>query len=83
LYDAVDGSFGAFLIVAAWAVNIACRSPPPPLDLTVLYFSGSVALTIHALSLGDLVFTVLNALSAILSFVNLLRALRIKIEEGE
>jgi hypothetical protein len=56
---------------------------PPPLDLTVLYFSGSVALTIHALSLGDLVFTVLNALSAALSFVNLLRALRIKIEERE
>jgi lipid-A-disaccharide synthase-like uncharacterized protein len=49
----------------------------------VLYFSGSVALTIYALSLGDLVFTVLNALSATLSFVNLLRALRIKIEEGE
>jgi len=68
--------------VAAWAVNIARRSPPPPLDLTVL-FAGSVALTIYALSLGDLVFTVLNALSAALSFVNLLRALRIKIEERE
>jgi lipid-A-disaccharide synthase-like uncharacterized protein len=77
------GLLGLFLIAAAWAVNIARRSPPPPLDLTVLYFSGSVALTIYALSLGDLVFTVLNALSATLSFVNLLRALRIKIEERE
>jgi lipid-A-disaccharide synthase-like uncharacterized protein len=76
------GLLGLFLIVAAWAVNIARRSPPPPLDLTVL-LAGSVALTIYALSLGDLVFTVLNALSATLSFVNLLRALRIKIEERE
>ena len=77
------GLLGLFLIVATWAINIAHRSPPPPLDLTVLYFSGSVALTIYALSLGDLVFTVLNALSAILSFANLLRALRIKIEKRE
>ena len=77
------GLLGLFLIVAAWAVNIIRRSPPPSLDLTVLYFSGSVALMIYALSLGDLVFTVLNALSAALSFVNLLRALRIKIEGRE
>jgi hypothetical protein len=73
---------GLFLIVAAWAVNIIRRRPPPSLDLTVLYFSGSVALTIYALSLGDWIFTVLNALSATLSFVNLLRALRIKIERS-
>jgi len=75
------GFLGLFLIVAAWAVNIIRRSPPPPLDLTILYFAGSVALTIYALSLGDWIFTVLNALSATLSFVNLLRALRIKIEK--
>ncbi|MFN7105167.1 MAG: hypothetical protein ACK4M3_01045 [Pyrobaculum sp.] len=59
--------------MAAWAVNIIRKSTPPPLDLTVLYMLGSMALTIYALSLGDVVFTILNALSALLSFTNLLR----------
>ncbi len=74
----VLGLVGLLLIAAAWAVNIARRGPPPPLDLTVLYFFGSVALTIYAAALGDAVFTVLNALASVLSFINLVRALRIK-----
>ncbi|MEM0276656.1 MAG: hypothetical protein QW677_03155 [Pyrobaculum sp.] len=74
----VFGLLGLALIIAAWAANIARNSPPPPLDLTLLYFIGSVFLTLYAVLLGDVVFTVLNALSGILSFINLVRALRIK-----
>jgi hypothetical protein len=59
---------GLFLIAAAWAVNIIRRNPPPPVDLIVLYFFGSVALTLYAVLLGDWVFTALNALSAVLYF---------------
>jgi len=72
------GFLGLVLIAAAWAVNILRRSPPPPLDLTILYFLGSVSLTIYAALIGDAVFTALNALSGALSFINLLRALRLK-----
>mgnify|MGYP001770646741 CR=1 FL=1 len=68
------GLLGLFLIVAAWAVNIARRSPPPPIDLTLLYFLGSIALTVYAVLLKDIVFTVLNAVSSALSFINLIRA---------
>jgi lipid-A-disaccharide synthase-like uncharacterized protein len=74
----IIGLLGLFLIAATWAVNIIRRSPPPPVDLIVLYFFGSVALTLYAVLLGDWVFTALNALSAVLSFINLIRALRIK-----
>jgi len=72
------GLVGLLLIAAAWAVNIVRRSPPPSVDLTTLYFFGSVALTLYAVLLGDWIFTALNALSAVLSFINLIRALRIK-----
>ncbi len=72
------GLVGLLLIAAAWAVNIVQRSPPPSVDLTTLYFFGSVALTLYAVLLGDWIFTALNALSAVLSFINLIRALRIK-----
>ncbi|ACB40574.1 hypothetical protein [Pyrobaculum neutrophilum] len=72
------GLAGLLFIVAAWAVNIMRRSPPPPLDLTVLYFLGSVALTVYAAASGDVVFTVLNGVSSVLSLVNIVRALRIK-----
>ncbi len=72
------GLVGLLLIAAAWAVNIVRRSPPPSVDLTTLYFFGSVALTLYAMLLGDWIFTALNALSAVLSFINLIRALRIK-----
>lgn len=74
----IVGLVGLLLIAAAWAVNIIRRSPPPPVDLTALYLLGSVALTIYALFLNELVFTVLNAAASVLSFINLLRALRIK-----
>ncbi len=72
------GLVGLLLIAVAWAVNIVRRSPPPSVDLTTLYFFGSVALTLYAVLLGDWIFTALNALSAVLSFINLIRALRIK-----
>ncbi|MEM1924169.1 MAG: hypothetical protein QXR64_05305 [Pyrobaculum sp.] len=72
------GVVGLFLIAAAWAVNILRNSPPPPIDLTVLYLLGSVSLTIYALFLNDIVFITLNTASSVLSFINLVRALRIK-----
>jgi len=72
------GFLGLVLIAAAWAVNILRRSPPPPLDLTILYFLGSVSLTIYAALISDAVFTALNALSSALSLINLVRALRLK-----
>jgi len=72
------GLVGLVLIAAAWAVNILRKSPPPSLDLTLLYFLGSLSLTIYAALIGDAVFTVLNALSSVLSFVNLVRVLRLK-----
>lgn len=74
----IVGLLGLLLIASAWAVNIARKSPPPPLDLTLLYLLGSVILTVYALILGDIIFTVLNAVSSMLSLINLLRALRIK-----
>jgi len=72
------GLLGLVLIAAAWAVNILRRSPPPPLDLTILYFLGSASLTIYAALISDAVFTALNALSSALSLINLVRALRLK-----
>lgn len=70
------GIAGLLLIAGGWALTIIRRSPPPPLDLTTVYFVGSIALTIYAIWERDFVFTTLNATSSILSFVNILRALR-------
>lgn len=70
----VLGLTGLFLIAGGWAITIIRRSPPPPLDLTVVYFAGSLALTAYAASERDAVFTALNATSSILSLINILRA---------
>lgn len=70
------GLAGLLLIAGGWALTIIRRSPPPPLDLTAVYFAGSVILTIYAVWEKDLVFTTLNAASSALSLINILRALR-------
>ncbi len=67
------GFTGMALIVAAWLVSIPER---PPFRLSLIYFIGSLLLTVYSVLLGDPVFTVLNALSSILSLYNALRALR-------
>ncbi|MFP3251443.1 MAG: hypothetical protein RXO32_06950 [Thermoproteus sp.] len=72
----VVGLVGLVLVAGGWAITIIRRSPPPPLDLTAVYFAGSVALTAYAAWERDAVFTVLNAASALLSLVNIFRALR-------
>jgi lipid-A-disaccharide synthase-like uncharacterized protein len=68
------GLLGLLLVAGGWAITIIRRSPPPPLDLTAIYFAGSIALTIYAAWEKDSVFTILNAASAVLSFANLVRA---------
>jgi lipid-A-disaccharide synthase-like uncharacterized protein len=70
----VLGLAGLLLIAGGWAISL--QGPPPPLRLSVLYFSGSVLLTIYALFLGDAVFFVLNSAAALLSLLNILKSLR-------
>lgn len=72
------GIVGLLLIAGGWALTIARRSPPPPLDLTVVYFLGSAVLTAYAACERDAVFTTLNAVSAVLSLANIFRAARRK-----
>ena len=67
------GLSGMVLIVIAWLVSIPER---PPLRLSLIYFAGSVLLTIYSIMLRDPVFTTLNALAAALSLYNAARALR-------
>ena len=73
--DAVTavGLAGMVLIVVAWLVSIPER---PPLRLSLVYFLGSLLLTIYSIAVGDPVFTVLNGLAALLSLYNAVRALR-------
>ena len=67
------GLTGMALIVAAWLVSIPER---PPLRLSLVYFAGSLLLTIYSIARGDPVFTTLNALASLLSLYNAVRALR-------
>jgi lipid-A-disaccharide synthase-like uncharacterized protein len=69
------GLTGMVLIVAAWIAAIPER---PPLRLSLVYFAGSLLLTIYSILLGDPVFTVLNALATFLSLYNAVRALTAK-----
>lgn len=73
--DAVTavGLAGMVLIVIAWLVSIPER---PPLRLSLIYFAGSLLLTIYSIAVGDPVFTLLNGLAAALSLYNAVRALR-------
>ena len=67
------GLVGLALIVLAWLVSF---DKVPPLRLSALYAAGSLLLTIHAWSLGDVPFLLLNAAALIISVINIARALR-------
>ena len=67
------GVAGLLFIVVAWAISL---TDVPPLRLSVLYFLGSLLLTVYAVMLKDTVFTVLNASATILALANIYRRLQ-------
>jgi len=69
------GIAGMMFIIAGWAASL---SAVPPLRLSTLYLIGSILLTVYAVLLNDIVFTVLNALASILALANIARALKLK-----
>ncbi|MCS7104136.1 MAG: hypothetical protein NZ954_01035 [Thermofilaceae archaeon] len=64
------GVAGMVLILAGWVSSF--NEVPPP-KLSFLYAIGSALLVYHSLTVGDLVFTLLNSAATILSTVNLAR----------
>ena len=69
------GLFGLILILIAWIPetlkNLKERRVKTRTEFLILYMLGSLFLTIHAIILLDLVFIILNLLATILSGVNL------------
>lgn len=65
------GVAGMTLIVAAWLLS--WEEIPSP-RLSALYGAGSALLTIHSVTIGDPIFSVLNAAATTLALVNLARA---------
>ena len=74
------GFTGMGLLVLAWVPQTLAtlRSRRCPLDtkFIILYVLASTLLTIYALIIGDVVFTVLNLLAALQSAINLFVKLR-------
>jgi len=70
------GVVGMTLIVLGWI--LALRNTPPPPSLSGLYAAGSVLLTIYAIMIRDVVFTILNSLAFTFSAINLIRFYRIR-----
>jgi len=72
------GILGLVFIVIAWVPETikSMRSGKTiRIEFLCLYFVGSILLTIHALSIGDAVFTILNGMASILSGTNIVRYL--------
>ncbi|BES81411.1 hypothetical protein [Pyrodictium abyssi] len=69
------GIAGMVFIIAGWAASL---SAVPPLRLSTLYLIGSILLTVYAILLRDVVFTVLNAFASILALANIARALKLR-----
>ena len=69
------GLFGLILILIAWIPetlkNLKEGKVKTRTEFLILYMLGSLFLTIHAIILLDLVFIILNLLATILSGVNL------------
>ncbi len=74
------GFVGLICIVLAWIPQTLKTIKKGKTDMNtafiVLYFVGSVSLTIYAINLNDMVFTALNGLAAAESAVNLFYKLR-------
>ena len=70
------GIAGMVLIVLGWIV--ALRDTPPPPSLSGLYAVGSMLLTIYAVVIRDIIFTILNLLAFVFSAINLIRFYRIR-----
>ncbi|KSW12743.1 hypothetical protein CF15_05820 [Pyrodictium occultum] len=67
-------------IIAGWAASLQAT---PPLRLSVLYFIGSLLLTIYAFVIRDPIFTLLNALASALALANIARALKLRAEASQ
>ena len=67
------GFVGMLLVVAAWATGLS--GDPPPARLAAIYSLGSLLLTIYALSIDDIVFTLLNGTALAFSTISLARSL--------
>lgn len=65
------GVAGLVFIVAGWIISVG---KDVPLRLSLLYFIGSVFLTVYAVLGGDLVFTILNLLASIFSGAQIVKA---------
>lgn len=69
----VLGVLGLVFIVAGWIISVGKEVP---LRLSLLYFTGSVLLTVYAVLEADLIFIVLNSLASIFSGIQILKALK-------
>ena len=72
------GIIGLSLIVIAWVpetIKSIKSGKTIRVEFLILYFLGSIFLTIHAINIGDLVFIMLNGLASVLSGVNIVRYL--------
>ncbi|RLE94863.1 MAG: hypothetical protein DRN04_02110 [Thermoprotei archaeon] len=70
---AVLGVLGLVFIVAGWIISVGKEVP---LRLSLLYFTGSVLLTVYAVLEADLIFIALNSLASIFSGIQILKALK-------
>lgn len=69
----VLGVLGLVFIVAGWIISVGKEVP---LRLSLLYFTGSVLLTVYAVLEADLIFTILNLLSSLFSGIQILKVLK-------
>ena len=72
------GLIGLALIVIAWVPetikSLKSKKTARP-EFLLLYFLGSLFLTLHAMTIRDLIFIILNAIATVLSGTNLVRSL--------
>ena len=69
----VLGVLGLVFIVTGWIISVGKEVP---LRLSLLYFTGSVLLTVYAVLEADLIFTILNLLSSLFSGIQILKVLK-------
>ncbi len=75
------GFIGLTLLVVAWVpetIKSLKSGRTAKMEFLVLYFVGSILLTIHAIIIRDLVFTILNGLASILSGINVGKAIAMR-----